>query len=775
MKIPNRIFPIITFLSLWYACTQEQAIPTNTQQIADLQPVLPEQIDFNFHVKPILSDKCFKCHGPDKNKQEANLAFHEKELAFKSLDEEGETFAIVPGDVENSLLIKYIHSTDPNEQMPPPTSNLVLSEYEKKILEKWIVQGAVWKQHWAFLPPENVPIPGTKNDWPINDIDHFILEKLDKEGFQPAPETEKTSLYRRASFTLTGLPPTIEKLDELLADQSEYTYENYIDELLASKAYAERMTQIWMDLARYADSHGYQDDPQRFMWPWRDWVIHAYDQNMPYDQFVKWQLAGDMLPDASLEQTIASGFNRNHKITYEGGSIPEEFRTEYVADRAQTFGIAFLGLTVECARCHDHKYDPISQKNYFELFAFFNNVPEKGFIEPIGVTPEPFITLSKEDMAAQASFIQNLDSIETLELMVMQEAPKSRKTYILNRGQYDQPTEEIKAGTPISVLDFEDRPKNRIGLADWLFNEENPLTSRVAVNRLWQQVFGTGIVASSYDFGNQGSLPTHPDLLDHLAKKFQVEGWNTKAMLKYMVLSATFRQSAKISPEELQSDPENRLLARATRIRLDGEMVRDQILLASGLLNPQFGGPPVKPYQPEGLWAETIGGGGDLRVYVQDEGSKLYRRSLYTFWKRTSPPPGMMTFDGSARDVCIIKRQETNTPLQALVLMNDPQVIEAARVLALQALSQSELSLKEQINFIFRKATSRNASDKELASLVAYYEEEYQAFAKNKSNAESYLSIGEKRIETDISPIVLAAFSLVTNAIFNLDEAICRG
>ena len=527
-------------------------------QVAGVAPTVPEQIDFNYHVKPILSDKCFACHGPDKGNQQAGLALHERELALAALGENLDRHAIVPGDTVKSLLVERIHTIDANALMPPPESNLVLTEYEKAVLTAWVAQGAVYKKHWAFLAPTQPEVPAAGEGWAKNEIDRFVAKRLDGSGLERSPQAEKAKLLRRASFVLTGLPPSLEALDRLEANTSPNAFEQEIDRLLASTAYAERMTQIWMDLSRYADSHGYQDDPERFMWPWRDWVIHAYEQNLPYDQFVTWQLAGDLLPDAGLEQVIASGFNRNHKITYEGGSLDEEFRTEYVADRAQVAGTAFLGLTMECARCHDHKYDPVSQKNYFELFAFFNNVDEEGFVEPVGRTPDPFVTLTHQEVEDLVAFIHLPDSIEKVELMVMEEMPQPRQAFLLARGQYDAPTEPVYPSTPERILAFGDRPPNRLGLANWLFDADNPLTARVAVNRLWQQVFGTGIVATSYDFGNQGALPSHPDLLDHLALKYQHEGWDTKAMLKYMVLSATFQQSSKTNAVYEEIDPENR-------------------------------------------------------------------------------------------------------------------------------------------------------------------------------------------------------------------------
>ncbi|MCO6479632.1 MAG: PSD1 domain-containing protein [Phaeodactylibacter sp.] len=739
---------------------------------------VPEKVDFNFHVKPILSDRCFKCHGPDEKVREGGLALHDKALAFAALGEHGDRYAIIPGDPENSTLIQRIYAGDENDRMPPPESNLVLSEYEKAILKKWVEQGAEWKEHWAFLPPEKPEIPKVKHtSWPANEIDYFILAKLESLGLTPSGRETREKLLRRVSFGLTGLPPTIAEIEAFVNDSDPDAFEKVVGRLLASDAYAERMALEWMDLARYADTHGYQDDFERIMWPWRDWVIHAYNQNMPYDEFVTWQLAGDLLPEATLEQVIATGFNRNHKITAEGGVIDEEYRTEYVADRAQTFATAFLGLTLECARCHDHKYDPISQKDYYSLFSFFNNIPEKGLMDNPSVIPEPYLTLTQKQVEETVTFINNLDSMPAIPLMVMREMDTPRKAFVLRRGQYDQPGEEVFPATPRHILPMDEKqPKDRLGLARWLFDEKNPLTARVAVNRLWQQLFGNGIVATSYDFGNQGALPTHPELLDFLAIKYRELGWDTRAMLKYMVLSSTYRQSAAVSDELLEADPDNRWLARAPRRRLTAEMLRDQALKISGLLNEEVGGPSVKPYQPAGIWEETTGGGGGSTAkYVQDKGDKLYRRSLYTFWKRTVPPPSMMTFDAPSRDLCTVKRQETNTPLQALVLLNDPQVVEAARMLAHQAIDQAGVEVAERVAFMFRLATSRPPEKEELELLVQYFEEERSRFAEQPESAGQYLKVGEYTLQTKMPPAELAAYAVVANAILNLDEAVTRG
>lgn len=740
---------------------------------------IPAKIDFTFHVKPILSDRCFKCHGPDKNAIEGGLSLNTAQDAYMALGKKKDHYAIVPGDVENSELVKRIYTADESLMMPPPESNLDLTKYEKDILKKWIEQGAEYKEHWAFIAPVKPSVPKTNNTtWAQNEIDRFVLSQLEQNGLEPNEKATKEKLLRRVFFDLTGLPPSVEQINNFVNDDSPTAYEKIIDSLLNTMDYAEHMSAEWMDIARYADTHGYQDDFERIMWPWRDWVIHAFEQNMPYDKFVTYQLAGDLMPNANAEQILATGFNRNHKITFEGGVIPEEYRVEYVEDRTVTFGTAFLGLTFECARCHDHKYDPISQKNHFELYSFFNNIDELGLTPGgAGKIPKPYMTITEKEKNGVLSFVQlQKSNMKEIPVMVMNEMEEIRPSYILNRGVYDQPTTQVYPNTPESILPFpEEYPKNRLGLAKWLFHNDNPLTARVTVNRFWQRMFGTGLVASSFDFGNQGSLPTHPELLDFLAIKLREEGWDTRKMLKYMALSATYQQSTKLSKELQELDPENRLLARAPRLRLTAELIRDQALKISGLLNKEVGGPSVKPYQPAGIWeATTGGGGGSTATYITSTGKDLYRKSLYTFWKRTVPPPSMMTFDAASRDLCTVKRQETNTPLQALVLLNDPQIIEASRLIAKNAIDRKE-GVKDQIQYIFQLATSRNADEEELSMLHGYYNNMLQKVEEEGIDAQDYLSIGAFEIDSTYSKKQLAALALTAHTILNLDETISRG
>ncbi|HCO82066.1 MAG TPA: hypothetical protein DIT95_00845 [Arenibacter sp.] len=774
------LYSLLVFIPVLVVYSCNTGVQTSeTTSNNDINGRIPDKIDFTFHVKPILSDRCFKCHGPDKNAIEGGLSLNTAEDAYMALGKNKDHYAIVPGDVEKSELVNRLYTTDESLMMPPPESNLTVTKYEKEILKKWIEQGAEYKEHWAFIAPEKPIVPKTSNTtWAQNEIDQFVLSQLEQKGLEPNEKATKEKLLRRVFFDLTGLPPSVEQINNFVHNDSPNAYEEIIDSLLNTVDYAEHMSAEWMDIARYADTHGYQDDFERIMWPWRDWVIHAFKENMPYDQFVTYQLAGDLMPNANAEQVLATGFNRNHKITFEGGVIPEEYRIEYVEDRAVTFGTAFLGLTFECARCHDHKYDPISQKNHFELFSFFNNIDELGLTPGgAGKIPKPYMTITEKEKNGVLSFVQlQKSTMKEVPVMIMNEMEEIRPSYILNRGVYDQPTTQVFPNTPESILPYpEEYPKNRLGLAKWLFHEDNPLTARVTVNRYWQRMFGTGLVASSFDFGNQGSLPTHPELLDFLAIKLKEEGWDTRKILKYMALSATYQQSTKVSKDLQELDPENRLLARAPRLRLTAELIRDQALKISGLLNPEVGGPSVKPYQPAGIWeATTGGGGGSTATYITSTGKDLYRKSLYTFWKRTVPPPSMMTFDAASRDLCTVKRQETNTPLQALVLLNDPQIIEASRLIAKNAIDRNK-EIGDQIKYIFKLATSRTPDEEELSMLNNYYNSMLQKVDEEGIDPQDYLSIGDFEIDSSYSKKQLAALALTAHTILNLDETITRG
>ena len=734
---------------------------------------VPDVVDFNFHVRPILSDRCFKCHGPDANKRQANLRLDTEEGAFAALKEDPSKHVIVPGDPMQSALYARLINPDTAEVMPPPSSNLSLTKNEIEIIKKWIAQGAKYKKHWSFIAPARSKVPEVDEDLnPRNPIDHFIFTTLEKVGLAPNAEAPKEALLKRVSMDITGLPPTIEQQERFLADKSPNAYEKIVDELLASKHYGEKMAIQWMDLARYADSHGYQDDGYRTMWPWRDWVIHAFNSNYPYSQFLTWQLAGDLLPNPSKEQLLATGFNRNHKITQEGGVIDEEYRIEYVTDRTNTFGKAFMAITLECAKCHDHKYDPVSQKDYYSMFAFFDKVPEKGLVGTIDASfaDPPNMKISSADVSSILSFINKKDTMD-VSVMIMKDSLCIRETQLLRRGVYDQKADTVQMATPASILAYNPRKfeQSRLGLAKWMIDPQNPLTARVYVNRIWNELFGRGLVKTSGDFGMQGELPSHPELLDWLAVEFRESGWDIKKLIRLIVTSSTYRQSAQRASDKFQKDPDNKYYSFFPRLRLSAELQRDLLLTASGILNPEIGGPSVKPYQPKGVWEATTSGRGELAKYVQDKGDKLYRRGLYNFIKRTAPPPALLIMDASTRDQCEVTRSRTNTPLQALVLMNDPQLLEAGRVLA-QRTSNLNLSEDQKLDRLFRLVLCRKASETEMKMLKGYYLQEKNKFIQHKDRAEAFLKAGEfEQIKTK-NIAETAALMQVNQMIFNLDE-----
>ena len=738
---------------------------------------IPKVVSYNFHVRPILSDKCYACHGPDINKREASLRLDIADSAYKALKDDSSAYVIVPGDPKHSALYQRIIAEDSSMLMPPVESNLRLTHHEIEILKKWIKQGAKYEPHWAFTPPKLPEISDVDaKDWAVNEIDYFILEKLEDKKLEPNDEADKEHLLKRASLDLTGLPPTIEMMDAFLADDSENAYEKVVDQLLASPAYGEKMALHWLDVARYADSYGYQDDNVRGQWPWRDWVIHAFNENLPYDKFLTWQLAGDMLPNATKEQILATAFNRNHKFTEEGGVIEEEYRIEYVTDKTNTFGKGVLGLTVECAKCHDHKYDPVAQKEYYSLFAFFNNTFEKGYEGDITLSElakPPILYLKDEEIENILTFI-NREKRDTSTIMVsvMGERDTLRRTFILNRGVYDAPGTEVFPSTPKAVLPFDEKlPKNRLGLAQWTISKNNPLTSRVYVNQLWQEFFGRGIVKTTGDFGMQGELPTHPELLDWLAVDFMDHGWDIKRLVKQFVMSATYRQSSVVTEQKLKRDPENIYLSHSPRNRLPAELVRDVVLASSGLLVKKIGGPSVKPYQPKGIWESATSGRGALATYRQDHGESLYRRGMYTFIKLTAPPPSMMVFDASNRDQCEVKRLRTNTPLQALVMMNDPQVLEASRVLAAKLLTE-KLSDDERLEKAFRLIVCRKPQEEELAVVKQYWQDQLSTLTADK--AKTLLNVGEYPLPENLDKVQLAAMMQAVSLLYNLEETIVK-
>jgi len=836
------------------------------------------EIDFARDIRPILSNACFRCHGPDEAKREAELRLDTKEGALGASD--AEHAVIVPGDSGSSELIHRLISEDADERMPPADAERQLSAEEIDLLKRWVDQGAPWVEHWSFLPPEKTDLPAVKDQaWPKGPLDHYVLARLEKEGLKPAPAANRETLLRRVTFDLTGLPPTIEELDAFLADKSAGAYEKVVDRLLASPAYAERMALEWLDVARYADTHGYHVDSIREMWHWRDWVINAFKKNMPFDQFTTEQLAGDLLPNPTQEQKIATGFNRNHGINFEGGAFPEEYRVEYVVDRVHTTATVFLGLTMKCARCHDHKFDPISQKEYYQFFAMFNTITDKGIDGALG-NAEPMLSMpSDEERKKYDEAVERLANIdkqiaerrknagEDLEIwgdiraeelkilgehgealeknvdlskirretpvdaivqlaadkrsaeqqkkllqffldnidktyrdlyaqrrktdreknklyrsipnaMVMQEMSMPRDTFLLNRGLYDQQGDKVAAGVPASLPPLpEGAPANRLALARWLTDPGHPLMSRVTVNRYWQMYFGTGLVESSENFGSEGMLPSHPQLLDYLATSFVESGWDVRAFQKQIVMSATYQQSSQITPESHERDPFNRLLARGPRFRLPAEFIRDNAMAISGLLVHKLGGPSVSPYQPKGLWDEVAFGiktyGG--LVYKQDHGDALYRRGMYTFWKRSCPPPALNAFDAPEREVCTVRRERTNTPLQALVLLNDPTFIEASRHFAEQIMTAGGETSAERVTYAYRRALSRKPNAAEIKVLTAAYEQRLAAYRKNLDSAKTLLEIGESKRNESLDVAEHAAWTNVARILLNLDETITKG
>lgn len=1008
-------------------------------------------VDYNRDVRPILSDACYHCHGPDEGTRKAKLRLDTKDGLLRAKDP-----IVVKGKSSQSELVKRIFTNDEDDQMPPPDSHRSLTEGQKQLLKKWIDEGARWDDHWAFVLPKAPRLPFGSGA----PIDRLVNAKLRAAKLKLSPPATRERLLRRVTLDLTGVPPTPEELDAFLKDTSRNALEKAVDRLLASPRFGERMATDWLDIARYADTHGYQMDRYRAMWPYRDWVIKAFNENLPFDQFVTWQLAGDLLPSPTLEQRLATAFNRLHLQNEEGGIVEEEYRVAYVVDRVNTFGTAFLGLTLECSRCHDHKYDPISMEDYYSLFAFFQNIDESGqttyftdampvptllladdaaqarikalenkvkekenlqqfltkqarpsfeewlktdqqvllfglvgefsfdgtnglinrvkkdnlakkiedpqktagykedgyalngengFSFPgighftaadpftlslwikadqleeraviihhskapidaasrgyevllekghvtfglhhtwpansakirtaaaiptnqwINVTAihdgsgraagmkiflngdlaksevirdglfkdityeggEPDLAIGQRfrdagfkggyidefkifnraltplevkhlaggDLLTKALAAKNPEDallleyftanhfgparkfIEDLtrsrkelvrtrtaipEAMVMQELEKPKPAFILKRGAYDALGEPVTADTPKSLLPFNPAyPKNRLGLAKWLTDPGNPLMARVTVNRYWQMLFGKGLVETADNFGSQGAQPSNPELLDYLAVKFVKNDWNTKAMLKEIVLSKTYQQSSKGSPESLARDPENKLLSRGPVKRLTAEMLRDQALAASGLLVEKIGGPSVKPYQPEGLWEEIAMG---KPKYVRSQGDDLYRRSVYTYWKRTVPHPAMITFDAAERNVCIVTRQSTSTPLQALALMNDTTIVEAARILGEKTLQQGGESVEEQAAWAFRRVTSRKPSSRELHILKRLFDDQRESVTAQE--AAELLLVGDKLSNPALDNRDLAAATAVALAIFNHDEAV---
>ncbi len=771
--------------------------------------------DFNASVRPILSNTCYHCHGPDEAHRAADLRLDQEEAAKE--------YVIVPGDLDASELIRRITSEDPDERMPPPDEKQQLSPQQIETLKRWVASGAAWEKHWSFVPPKREAYPEVRDaDWPHVGIDYFTLARLESRGLTPSPRASRETLIRRVTLDLTGLPPTLEEVDGFLADESPEAYERVVDRLLASPRYGEHMALAWLAAARYADTNGYQQDRTRTMWPWRDWVIRSMNDNMPFDEFTINQLAGDLLENPTQDQLIATGFHRNHALNGEGGRNAEESRVEYVVDRAETTGTVWMGLTVGCARCHDHKYDSVSQKEFYQLYAYFNTIDENGGVDaggnakPVmalptdeqraeiarlrkeiaavedeiaalgnvtaaGTASEQPTSARKEQRSREAPFRQQIEqlkkSIQEIEgkqlyTMVMRERKQPRSTFRLVRGIWNNPdeSEQIHPDVFGCLPPLADgAPKSRLTLARWLMRPDHPLTARVTVNRYWQHFFGTGIVKTSEDFGVQGDLPSHPKLLDWLATEFIQSGWNVKQLHKLIVLSATYQQSSRASPELVQRDPQNRLLSRGPRFRLSAQALRDQALAVSGLLVNKIGGPGVMPYQPTGVWSDFSLG---KIKYKRGEGDELYRRSVYIFWRRSVGPT--VLFDNPARQMCTVRPSLTNTPLHALTTLNDVTYVEAARALAQRVMTAANDS-ETRIQLAFRLATSRHATERELQKLLTAYDEFLREFQEDRKAAKALLAVGEYPLDKQFDEAELAAYACVMNAILNLDEVLTKG
>ncbi|MBS0205944.1 MAG: PSD1 domain-containing protein [Planctomycetes bacterium] len=827
-----------------------------------VSPANAQTLDFNRDIRPILSENCFYCHGQDGNKRQADLRLDQREAAVSA-------GAITPGDLAKSSLIARIHSNDPDQMMPPPKSNRRLTPEQKKTLEQWIASGAEYQPHWAFVAPRRPAEPAIQRaDWIRNPIDRFVLARIEAEKLAPSPEADRATLIKRLSIDLIGLPPTPQEVDAFIADKDDRAYEKLVDRLLASPHYGERMSLPWLDAARYADSNGFQQDGDTWQWIWRDWVVKALNDDLPFDQFTLWQLAGDLLPNATTEQKIASGFNRNHLLNGEGGAIAEEQRFVNLFDRIDTTATTWLGLTMACAQCHDHKYDPLTNRDYYSLMDAFNRVPESGtpqyFSSRIRVAA-PFLELPTEENKqriaqfeeeikaadAEAVPVANAafegwrtglfadgkpaegkglpDSVAALlrkpeaertddekkaidaglrkhfdekirstlvarlpllgkaegirknlanyradklpRVMIMSDE-RPRETFILDRGEYLKPKDKVTFATPAFLPPLPaGAPPNRLGFAQWLIMPEHPLTARVQVNRIWQYYFGAGIVKTAEDFGVQSEYPIHGALLDWLAVEIREQGWSMKHLHKLIVMSATYRQSSRVSPELRNRDSENRLYARASRFRMPSLILRDWALAASGLLDPRIGGAPVYPYQPDAVWeALAITKERDF-TYPQSTGSDLYRRSLYTFWRRTVGPANM--FDASNRQTCRVRLAATSTPLHALTTLNDPTWVEAARALA-ELSMKSEATVDGRLTLAFRRVACRTVTESDLKMLRRAYERQAAIYQANAEAAKSLLTVGASKRDESLNPTEHAALTAVCLAILNLDESQTR-
>ncbi len=758
-----------------------------------IAPAFAQEVSFNRDIRPILSNHCFKCHGPDLKK--GGLDLQTRDTALKPRGERGP--ALVPGKSGESRLFERIASKDDSERMPPRGKPLTPLQIAK--LKAWIDRGAKYEEHWAYVKPVKKPLPSVKDQaWPRNAIDRFVLGRLEQENLTPAPEADRATLLRRVSLDLTGLPPSINDVDAFLNDLSPDAYEKAVERLQASPHYGEHQALPWLDQARYADTNGYEKDERRTAWAYRDWVIDAFNRDLPFDQFTIEQLAGDMLPGATLHQKIATGFHRNTMTNTEGGTDDEEFRVAAIVDRVNTTAEVWLGLTLACAQCHNHKFDPFSQKEYYQLFAFLNSTadPGRSVAPSIPVSGDAFTLrrgLAQDEIAHFAALLNQpafplrahiLGPVQArlAELrkdsapgratttLVLQELPKPRPTHLMIRGNHKKPGEAVSAAVPTKLHPLrQNMPANRLGFAKWLVDADNPLVGRVAMNRLWGRVFGKGLVETGEDFGLQGELPTHPELLDWLALELIEQKWSLKAMHRLIVTSATYRQSSRVTKEKHDRDPFNRLLARGPRFRLSAESVRDNALAISGLLERKFGGPSVFPYQPEGVWFNPY----SSDKWVTSAGGDQYRRGLYTFWRRTAPYAAFMAFDAPSREITCERRPRTNTPLQALATLNDRTFVQPAAALARRMMMAAQTE-RDRTLLGFRLCVARTPRDVEVELLLTLYRDNLAKY-RAKPAAAKEMAMSGLDLPQGMDVAELAAWTVVANVLLNLDETITKG
>jgi hypothetical protein len=748
-------------------------------------------VNFARDVQPILSKACFACHGPDEGTRAAGLRLDSRAAAVG-----GARPAVTPGNPAASRLLARVTEASEARRMPPAKAGPRLTGEQVRVLRAWIQQGAPYTEHWAFRRPQRPPVPAVRlKGWVRNPVDAFVLARLEKEGRRPAPEADRYTLLRRVSLDLRGLPPTPAEVDAFEQDRAPGAYERAVDRLLADPAYGERWARMWLDLARYADSAGYGSDPLRpNMWRYRDWVIDAFNRNLPYDQFTIEQLAGDLLPNPTLEQRMATAFHRNTMTNTEGGTDDEEWRVAAVKDRVDVTGQVWMGITVGCAKCHTHKYDPIQQKEYYSLFHLFNQTADNDQPDEAPVIPAPTAAHQAElaawegKLAAARGRLAGLagDARKAVEaevaalekarpqpptLPVLAELPpeKQRRTRVMIKGNFLDPGDPVTGGVPAAFGPLPPgAPANRLGVAQWIVRPDNPLTARVAVNRFWAQLFGAGLVETEEDFGTQGDLPSHPELLDWLATEYQRLGWDTKALLRLLVGSATYRQSARFTG----ADPRNRLLGRAPRHRLEAEMIRDQALALSGLLSRKIGGPSVFPPQPEGLWQAAFNG---QRTWTTSTGEDRYRRGLYTFWRRTVPYPSMAAFDAPSREACTVRRPRTNTPLQAFVTLNDPVFVEAAQALGRRILREGGPTLESRVAYGLRLCLCRPARPEEVRTLAALVRSELAHFQQKPQEALALATEPLGKLPEGADAAEYAAWTVAGNVLLNLDGVLTRG